>query len=162
MTSSELFEMELAHSNSEQTEDHINRIHQLTFPRLLYGKKVEDLPTQFRGIDRELHFVDKVVTVEEKVDDTTYPNLAFEWMQGPGTPGWAQKQLDADLFVYIKNDQRKAYYFHTDTLLNWFKTNFDELEREYKLRRVGISGASVLPVPLKRLQREVWNRVTEF
>lgn len=162
MTSTDLFEMELAHSNSDKTEHHINRIHQKAFRYLLYTKKVEDLATQKRGIDRELHFVDKVVTVEEKVDDTTYPNLAFEWMQSPYTPGWAQKQIDADLFVYIKNDQRRAYYFRTHDLMSWFHDNREELEQEYCLRTVGVSGAQVLPVPLKRLQREVWNRVTEF
>jgi hypothetical protein len=103
-----------------------------------------------------------VVTVEEKLDDTPYPNLAFEWTQGSGAPGWAQKELEAELFVYIKNDQRRAYYFHTENLLSWVRENFPALEEEYRLRRVSVSGASVLPVPLKRLQREVWHRVTEF
>jgi hypothetical protein len=162
MTSEILFHMDLKHSNSVETEQLVERIHRTTFPFLITALKVDDITEQMRGIDRKLHFIDRVVTVEEKLDDTPYPNLAFEWTQGSGAPGWAQKDLEAELFVYIKRNQRRAYYFHTENLLSWVRENFETLEQEYKLRRVGISGASVLPVPLKRLQREVWHRVTEF
>lgn len=157
MSSAELFEMELAVSESPEVEQFYETLHRSACPRLLYTKKVTDLNKQFTGIDRELHFVDRIRTVEEKCDYfSDRMNLCFEVEQAPDKMGWSMKSQNSDIFLYSFWHQRVGYYFNTRQLMSWYQHNRDDLRYEGGyVHRYTEYGAVNQPIPIKTVAQYV-------
>ena len=153
----ELFELELARSESPEVEMFYESFHKVAFPKMLYTKKVTDLSTQFTGIDREIHFTDRVLRVEEKCDEfADRMNICFEVEQAPGTTGWSMKHQASDVLLYTFWHQKVGYYFNTRRLLDWYQTNQDWLRCEggYLFRYTEF-GAKNQPIPVKTVAKYV-------
>lgn len=155
------FHMELQRSNSPAHTAFWHQAHERSFKGFQSMTSVTDLTLQSQGLDRIITTDTRTLTVEEKLDETPYPNIAFEvWSTRHTHKGWALKDLQADIFAYGFKHSGTVYYFTTTSLLAAFREHQPEWTSKYGERTVWNSKAVVLPVPITVVLSHVQHHVT--
>lgn len=146
------FESDLALSESPEIQEFWIDTHKRAFKGLQDMEYVEDLTQQAKGIDRLVYLTSgRTLKVEEKTDFTHYPNIAFEEYSGFTTAGWAEKELECDLFAYSFYHQGITYYFDYPQLSKFYHT----YKKAYPQRTVAWSDSIVRPIPVWRVCHDV-------
>lgn len=155
-TQPNFFHEDLSMSNSPEVTRWWYTAHSLAFRGFQSAEAVEDLEQQRLGMDRIITTDTRIITVEEKLDKTTYPNIAFEVESTAGySKGWALKEIKADVFAYGFENTNVVYYFATTDLLGAFREHHAFWKRKYGERTVWCSRAIVLPVPIEVVKNSV-------
>lgn len=140
---------DFSYSLSDDVTNFWLRAHSQAFRDFQGMKTVDDLTLQRQGFDRLIKTPSRIISVEEKVDRTTYTNIAFEVESTEGySRGWAEKDLQSDVFAYGFINQGVVYYFSMTELLGVWREHQSFWKRKYGQRKVWASRAIVTPVPV--------------
>lgn len=159
------FQHDLAQSNSPAITEWWTTSHKTAFGHsYIYSHLERDLEKQKVGIDRIVSLTEcRTITLEEKLDYTTYSNFALEVESTAGkTKGWIEKDIAATLFAYGFKQTNTTYYFPTPLLLHAWHTHKAEWLSRYGKRNVYQSNATVCPVPISVVCNAVQHHIITF
>lgn len=125
------FKKSLERSNSYSDAPWWLEVYHKAFPNLKACVSVKsDGWAQRGGIDRVLTLASgRTITVDEKVREKDWPDIALERWSDDGTrggrksPGWIQKPLACDFIAYAFVPSQRCYLLPTETLQRAWRKN---------------------------------------